>query len=275
MSNQAPREIFCNRCGDQSPAESRFCESCGDPFDCPFCACGAELVPKARFCHMCGARVILAEIQKTNPEEDTDKHPPKQEDPSDRSTLHTIEMANQLRALHHQLIEVHHKTAALLQEERRLKLLTEESQKKAQALRESAAEAAKGGHQAEAQIALEQQLIHEKEATEHRARWELTKISCEPLRGELFTLHNQFLEFVDVSLERFAYLRGWAQAEAVFRDCLGLEVSGSRKARVLYAIGIVARDGLGDVERAKAAFEQSALADPKLVQAREALKTLF
>jgi hypothetical protein len=275
MSNHTLQEIFCNRCGDQSLAESRFCESCGDPFDCPFCSCGAELVPKANFCHMCGARVILAEPPKTNPEEDTDKQPPRQEEPSDRATLQIVDMSNQLRALHQKLIEVHHKTAAILQEEKRLKLLTDESQKKAQVHREKAVEAAQGGHQAEAQRALEQQLIHEKEATEHRARWELTKISCEPLRGELFTLHNQFLAFVDVSLERFAYLQGWTQAEAVFRDCLGVEVSSSRKARILYAIGIVARDGLGDIERAKVAFEQSALADPKLLQAREALKTLF
>jgi hypothetical protein len=275
MNNHAPQEIFCNRCGDKSPAESRFCESCGDPFDCPFCSCGAELVPKARFCHMCGARVILADLQKTNPEEDTDKHPLKQEDPSERTISHTAEMAKQLRSLHQQLIDVHHKTATLLQEEKRLRLLTEESNKQAQLFREKAIEAAKAGKQAETQRASEQQLLHEKEATELRAKWELTKLSCEPLRGELFSLHNQFLEFVDVSLERFAYLRGWDQAEAVFRDCLALEVSGSRKARILYAIGIVARDGLGDVERAKAAFEQSSLADPKLGQAREALKTLL
>jgi hypothetical protein len=274
MSNQAPQEVFCNRCGDKSPAESRFCESCGDPFDCPFCPCGAELVPKAHFCHMCGARIIIAELQKANPEEDTEKSPPTQEDPSNRTKLRTAELAGQLKTLHQQLIDIHHKTAALLQDEKRLKLLTAESSKKAQAFREKANEAAKVSNQTEAQKALEQQLVYEKEATEHRARWELTKISCEPLRGELFTLHNQFLEFVDVSLERFAYLRGWAQAKAVFRDCLALEVSGSRTARILYAIGIIARDGLGDIESAKVAFEQSTLADPKLIQAREALKTL-
>jgi hypothetical protein len=270
----APQIIFCNRCGDESPPLSRFCESCGDPFDCPFCSCGAELVPKARFCHMCGARVVSAELSQTQPEEDTEKNT-KQEESDPKNSLHTMELANQLRTLHQQLIEVHNKTSALLQEEKKLKVLSEESHKKAQTFRERAAEAAKASNQIEAQKALEQQLIHEREASEHRARWELTKISCEPLRGELFTLHNQFLEFVDISLERFAYLRGWSTAEAVFRDCLNTEVSNSRKARILYALGIVARDGLGDMARAKAAFEQSSLADAKLVQAKEALKTLL
>jgi hypothetical protein len=267
-----PQVIFCNRCGEQNPTQSRFCEACGDPFDCPFCSCGAELVPKANFCHMCGSRVFVADLSKTTPEHEISQ-PPKEE-PSAKLLSQGAELAKQLKELHANLIETHHKTAACLQEEKRLKGLFEDSARKAGAFREKASEFAKLGKQDDARRSLEQQLVHEREAAEHRAHSDLNKVSSELLRGELFHLHNQFLEFIDVSLERFAQLRSWAPADEALRACLAVEVSNSRKARILYALGIIARDGLNKKEQARLSFEQSAAADPKLSQAKEALKNL-
>src|SRR5438105_1687350 len=47
----------CASCGAESPADARFCASCGAPFasSCP--SCGTELPPAARFCPSCGATI--------------------------------------------------------------------------------------------------------------------------------------------------------------------------------------------------------------------------
>src|SRR2546423_2771558 len=47
----------CASCGAESPADARFCASCGAPFasSCP--SCGTELPPAARFCPSCGAAI--------------------------------------------------------------------------------------------------------------------------------------------------------------------------------------------------------------------------
>jgi hypothetical protein len=48
----------CPACG--SPAEGRFCATCGAPIDAPCRACGTSLTPGARFCHHCGTSATAA-----------------------------------------------------------------------------------------------------------------------------------------------------------------------------------------------------------------------
>ena len=44
----------CGSCGNQNPADSRFCEGCGEGLEraCP--DCGASVSSEARFCRRCG-----------------------------------------------------------------------------------------------------------------------------------------------------------------------------------------------------------------------------
>jgi class 3 adenylate cyclase len=47
--------VNCSSCGHESPADSAFCESCGDRLERACRACGAATSPGARFCRSCGA----------------------------------------------------------------------------------------------------------------------------------------------------------------------------------------------------------------------------
>lgn len=274
------KDVYCNRCGDKNPRGSRFCESCGDPFDSSLCACGAELVPRARFCHMCGVAVSTSAATLTSAESDgppTLETPPLPEEeppPPSGAQAQVQEVCDNLLALHHTLLDVHHKAADALSEEKKHRASFEEAHSQAQVFREKAMEAMRAGDAAGAKEALDQQLIYEHAAAEARAHLDLARAACEPLRDQLFALHNQFLESVDLSLGPFAQAQAWAAAEELFRDLLGREVSNSRRARVLFAMGIVARDGLGDIERAREAFRQAAEMDARLTRAKEALESL-
>src|SRR5205823_3731714 len=48
---------ICPACGAESPADARFCASCGTPFAAACPSCGAELPAAARFCPSCGATI--------------------------------------------------------------------------------------------------------------------------------------------------------------------------------------------------------------------------
>src|SRR2546423_13255324 len=48
---------ICPACGAESPADARFCASCGAPFASACPTCGTELPPAARFCPSCGAAI--------------------------------------------------------------------------------------------------------------------------------------------------------------------------------------------------------------------------
>lgn len=48
----APGPVTCHRCGETSPAGSKFCNHCGARLNCP--SCGKVIEPGDRFCSQCG-----------------------------------------------------------------------------------------------------------------------------------------------------------------------------------------------------------------------------
>lgn len=253
----APSVLFCNRCGEENPIGSRFCEVCGDPFEQPTCACGAELVPKARFCHMCGTPVAPAVA-------------PAAPAPVERAP----DLAGSLRALHHDLLATHARAAQALDEARRLQALVAESYARATTQREAALTAQRAGDTATAQAALASQIEAERDAAEHRARWELAEAACAPLRDELSQQHARFLAATDTALNDLCASSQWTDGLELFSSLARAEVSRSRKGRLLYATGILARDGLGDLALARQSFQEALDADPKNHDARGGLESL-
>jgi tetratricopeptide (TPR) repeat protein len=252
----SPRVLYCNRCGEENPLGSRFCEVCGDPFEQNICACGAELVPKARFCHMCGVPVAASTPA------------------AEAAILRPPNLALSLREKHAALLGVHAKAAAALEEARKLQPFVSEAHARANAHREQAQTAQVHGENDAAQAHLAQQIGAEQEAAAYRARWELAEAACAPLREQLSALHAEFLAAVDVALNDFSASREWSTAVETFSTLASAEVSRSRRARLLYAQGIVARDGLGDLKQAQSAFEAALAADPRNQDAKGALETV-
>ncbi|MBI3783065.1 MAG: AAA family ATPase [Deltaproteobacteria bacterium] len=62
LTSSAERFSFppmrCSHCQTENPADSRFCEACGQPIE-PVCpSCGASNRPGARFCRQCGTGIV-------------------------------------------------------------------------------------------------------------------------------------------------------------------------------------------------------------------------
>jgi hypothetical protein len=232
------QEIFCNRCSHGNMAGSVFCESCGDPFDCPICPCGAELVTHARFCHRCGTPVQ----EPSRPAIVAVSTMASQDAPS-LSRQQAEEKGAILQMLQKKMIAMHEQASILVAEEKTAAALVAAAQDEA------------------SRVAAEQRLAQ-------------AKTSCQPVRDALVTLHREFLMAIEIALQTWASLEEWAYAEGVYRGLFENEVSNSRRARLLYALGIVARDGFADVDCARENFSQVLQLDPQNIQAQQALKTL-